>query len=58
MDLARMELNEAAARRAGDHRTADYWHECVEVRRFHDRLDEWDTLKGSPDTSRLGNGSQ
>lgn len=56
MDTPQMLVAEAAARRAGDNRTADYWRECVEVRRFHDRLDEWDALKGSPDTSRLGNG--
>lgn len=60
MDLSRMALNAAAARRAGNDDLADYW--TAEVERESDRLErearaaEWDLLKGSPDTSRIGHG--
>lgn len=58
LSLERMAQNEAAARRVGDDRTADYWREQVELTSLHAereaRRAEWDTLKGSPDTSRLG----
>lgn len=49
MDMPAMMLAEADARRAGDDVTAARWRECVEVRRFHDQLDEWDVMKGSPE---------
>lgn len=58
MTLERMALNASAARRAGNDYLADYW--TREVERESDRLEaasraaEWDTMKGSPDTSRLG----
>lgn len=53
MDLSRMALNEAAARRAGNYDLADYW--AGEIERESDRLEreakasEWDVLKGHPE---------
>ena len=55
MDLSfeRMAQNEAAARRVGDDRTADYWRERIEDANLaivmRERASEWDVLKGSPE---------
>jgi hypothetical protein len=60
LSMERMAQNEAAARRVGDDRTADYWRERIEAANLaivmRERASEWDVMKGSPDTSRLGNG--
>jgi hypothetical protein len=47
MDLPRMMLAEADARRAGDHRTADQLRECVEVARFREQVDAFHAARST-----------
>jgi hypothetical protein len=56
LSMERMAQNEAAARRIGDERTADYWRECIEVASLHEQLRQWDVLKGSPEHDGRVNG--